>query len=682
MSSFVGVDIGGTFTDLVAVDEDSGVLTVRKVPSTPPTFIEGILNGLGELGMPFSDIRLLVHGSTIGTNAVLERKGAKTALVTTKGFRDVLTLARATKPDTYDLRWQPPDPLVKRRNIFDVTERMNHKGEVVTALDVDELKALKSKFEAREIEAIAVCFLNSFINPDHERLAAEVLREMLPNVRVSTSYDVFPEIREFERTSTTVVNAYLQPVTDKYLADLMNGLGEGGFDGDLLIVHSGGGVMTEETARKLPARMCYSGPAGGVMGGAYIGGLADRGDVITMDMGGTSTDVAVVKEGRPVVSPGLSIEHNIPVRFPSIDIATIGAGGGSIGWIDRGLLKNGPESAGANPGPACYGRGGDRPTNTDANIALGRVSEAGLIGGALPLDRARAAEVIDRDIAGEFDWSTEEAASAILRVANANIVNAIRLVTLQKGHDPRDFTLVPFGGAGPMHAVDVARDLNIPEVLVPQFPGIASAFGQLHVDLRHDFTLPLFQRQSQVNVGEFNDLWSELEQTAHDVLVSEEGISVEKIRLERQADLKYYPQSFYLTLPINDGEVTQEQLDTLFQSYHETHEREFGYSIPPHAAEVEIGQVRLVALGLIDKPTLSAADASTNGAGSAGKRQAYFEEYGGWTDVDAYVRDELSPGTTIEGPAVIDQFDSTTVLPPETSSQVDDYANLLVNVRA
>ena len=679
MSSFVGVDIGGTFTDLVAVDEDSGVLTVRKVPSTPPTFIEGILNGLGELGVPFSSIRLLVHGSTIGTNAVLERKGAKTALVTTKGFRDVLTLARATKPDTYDLRWQPPAPLVPRRNIFDVTERMNHKGGVVTPLEVDELRALKSKFEARNIEAIAVCFLNSFINPEHEHLAARVLREMLPDIQVSTSYDVFPEIREFERTSTTVVNAYLQPVTDRYLEDLMKGLGEGGFEGDLMIVHSAGGVMTEETARKIPARMCYSGPAGGVMGGAYIGGLAKREDVITMDMGGTSTDVAVVKGGHPVISPGLSIEHNIPVRFPSIDINTIGAGGGSIGWVDRGLLKNGPESAGASPGPACYGRGGERATNTDANLALGRVSEAGLIGGALPLDRALATEVIDREIASEFGWSTEQAASAILRVANANIVNAIRLVTLQKGHDPRDFTLVPFGGAGPMHAVEVARDLHIPEVLVPQFPGIASAFGQLHVDLRHDFTLPLFQRQSQVNVGEFNDLWRELEQTAHEVLVSEEGISADRIRLERQADLKYYPQSFYITMAIGDGEVTQEQLNDLFALYHETHKKDFGYSIPAHAAEVEIGQVRLVARGLIDKPTLKPSTTSANGS-KPGKRQAYFEEYGGWMDADAYIRDEMAPGTTIKGPAVIDQFDSTTVLPPETTATVDDYANLLVNV--
>jgi N-methylhydantoinase A len=290
-------------------------------------------------------------------------------------------------------------------------------------------------------------------------------------------------------------------------------------------------------------------------------------------------------------------------------------------------------------------------------------------------------EVIDRDIAGEFGWSTEEAASAIIRVANANIVNAIRLVTLQKGHDARDFTLVPFGGAGPMHAVEVARDLHIPGVLVPQFPGIASAFGQMHVDLRHDFTLPLFQRQSQVDVGAFNDLWSRLEQTAHEVLVSEEGIPAERVRLERQADLKYYPQSFYLTLPIGAGEVTEEQLGELFELYHETHKKEFGYAIPAHAAEVEIGQVRLVARGLIDKPTLQPVDASPNGAGPAGRRQAFFEEYGGWLDADAYVRDDLTPGTEIEGPAVIDQFDSTTVLPPETSATVDDYANLLVNVR-
>ena len=386
-----------------------------------------------------------------------------------------------------------------------------------------------------------------------------------------------------------------------------------------------------------------------------------------------------VKGGHPVISPGLSIEHNIPVRFPSIDINTIGAGGGSIGWVDRGLLKNGPESAGASPGPACYGRGGERATNTDANLALGRVSEAGLIGGALPLDRALATEVIDREIASEFGWSTEQAASAILRVANANIVNAIRLVTLQKGHDPRDFTLVPFGGAGPMHAVEVARDLHIPEVLVPQFPGIASAFGQLHVDLRHDFTLPLFQRQSQVNVGEFNDLWRELEQTAHEVLVSEEGISADRIRLERQADLKYYPQSFYITMAIGDGEITQQQLDDLFALYHETHKKDFGYSIPAHAAEVEIGQVRLVARGLIDKPTLKPSTASANGS-KPGKRQAYFEEYGGWMDADAYIRDEMASGTIIKGPAVIDQFDSTTVLPPETTATVDDYANLLVNV--
>src|SRR5262245_60898139 len=523
MSSFVGVDIGGTFTDIVAVDEASGDLTVKKVPSTPPTFIEGILSGLGELPIPLANVRLLVHGSTIGTNAVLERKGAHTALITTKGFRDVLTVARATKPDTYDLRWEPPRPLVRRRDIFDVTERINYKGEPVTPLAEDEIRALKPKLEKRGIEAVAICFLNAFINGEHERRAAELVSEICPDLQIATSSGVFPEIREFERTSTTVVNAYLQPVAGRYLQQLTEGLAERGFDGDLLIVHSAGGVMTGETARRIPARTCYSGPAGGVMGGAYIGGIAGFEDVITMDMGGTSTDVAVVKSGKPVISPGLSIEHNIPVRFPSIDVQTIGAGGGSISWLDRGLLKNGPQSAGANPGPACYGWGGELPTNTDANLVLRRLSEAGLIGGGLQLDRDLAAKAIDEHVASEYGWSTEEAASAIVRVANANIVNAVRLVTLQKGHDPRDFTLVPFGGAGPLHAVEVARDLQIPTVLIPLFPGLASAFGQLHVDLRHDLTRPLFRRQSELDLEDFNGLWQELEEEARQLLIAEEG---------------------------------------------------------------------------------------------------------------------------------------------------------------
>jgi N-methylhydantoinase A len=682
MSSFAGVDIGGTFTDIVAVDEASGELTVKKVASTPPTFIEGIMSGLSDLGVPLSQIGLLVHGSTIGTNAVLERKGANTALITTKGFRDVLTVARATKPDTYDLRWKPPQPLVRRRNIFEVSERMNYRGEVVTALDEEELRALKPKLEKRGIESVAICFLNSFINGEHERRAADALREICPDLRISTSSGVFPEIREFERTSTTVVNAYLQPVTDQYLEELTKRLGEQGFDGDLLIVHSAGGVMTDEAARRLPARTCYSGPAGGVMGGAYIGTLANFSDVITMDMGGTSTDVAVVIAGKPIISPGLSIEHNIPVRFPSIDVQTIGAGGGSISWIDRGLLKNGPQSAGANPGPACYGWGGQEPTNTDANLVLGRLTEAGLIGGELRLDRELAVQTIEERIAREFGWTVEQAASAMIRVANANIVNAIRLVSLQKGHDPRDFALVPFGGAGPLHAVEIARDLQIPQVLVPLFPGLASAFGQLHVDLRHDLTRPVFRRRSELDLGQFNELWSELEEDAHKLLTREEGVEATRIRLERQADLKYYPQSFYLTLPIPDGQLSEADVEELFALYNETHQREFGYTIPAHAAEIEIGQIRLVATGLIDKPALKAATQTNGKPVSKRTRPIYFEEHGGWLDAEVHERSELSPGATIHGPAVIDQLDSTTVLPPETRARVDTYANLVMDVRA
>jgi N-methylhydantoinase A len=681
---YVGVDIGGTFTDIVAVNEDTGDLTVRKVPSTPPTFIEGILSGLGELDFGFSDIRLFVHGSTIATNAVIERKGAHTALITTKGFRDVLLVARATKPDTYDLRWRPGAPVVRRRDIFDVTERIDYEGAVVEPLAEDEIRALKPKLEKRGIEAVAISFLNSFVNPEHERRAKEIVEEMCPGLLVSTSYEVYPEIREFERTSTTAVNAYLRPLVDRYLGDLLDALRDGGFGGDVLVVHSGGGVMSDASARRIPARTCYSGPSGGVMGGAYIGTLSGFRDVITMDMGGTSCDVAVVKEGRPLTSPGLALEHNIPIRFPSIDVQTIGAGGGSISWIDRGILKNGPHSAGASPGPACYDRGGTLPTNSDANLALGRLSEAGLIGGRLPLRRDLAEEAIRTHVALHFDWTVEEAASSIIRVANANMINAIRLVTIQQGHDPRDFALVAFGGAGPLHAVEVARELNVPRVVVPLFPGLASAFGQLHVDLRHDLTRAVFQRESQVDVDAFNGAWADLESEAR-ALLTEEGIAGDRISLERQADLKYFPQSFYLTLPVPMGKLTSDHVADLVAAYNERHMHEFGYTIPRHAAEVEIGQVRLVATGLIDKPSLRAAETNGGGKGNANGgharefREVYYAEEG-WIDSAVYRREELLPGMQVDGPAVVDQFDSTTLLPPGASASVDAYQNLIVDV--
>lgn len=676
---FVGVDIGGTFTDVVAVDSSTGDIIVRKVPSTPPTFVEGILDGLDKLPFELETIDLFVHGSTIGTNAIIERRGAPSALLTTSGFRDVLLCARATRPDVYDLHWRPGPSLVKRRNIFEVTERVDYLGRVVTEIDLDTVREAAKRIKARGIEAVAICFINSFVNPDHERAARDVIVEECPDVHVSISYEVFPEIREFERTSTAVVNAYIAPVTEQYMERLTKGLGQRGMDTDLLIVHSGGGIMSQERTRQLPARTCYSGPAGGVMGGAYVGELAGFKNVITMDMGGTSCDVALVADGTPLVKPGLHIEHNIPVSFPSIDIQTIGAGGGSIAWIDPGgILKSGPASAGAVPGPACYDRGGEEPTTTDAHCALGRLGETGLLGGELKLDVKKAREAIKSRIADPYGWSVEEAAEAILKVSNANMNHAIRLVSVEQGYDPREFALLSFGGAGALHAVELAGELGIPNVIFPRYPGLASAFGMLHVDLKHDLIRPVFQRQSQIDVGHVNQTLKELEDEAKSLLVRE-GIDPSSIRLQRHFDLKYFPQSSYLTLPGPDGELDEGQMEALIESYIETHEKEFGYAMPRDKVEVEIGHVRLTAEGPIEKPQLKRRDKGES-TGSPRTGQVYFSSSGDWVPTQIYDRERLGVGVTVEGPAVIEQFDSTCLIPIGATATVDEYENLLVNV--
>lgn len=677
-SYYVGVDIGGTFTDIVAVDVETGQLTVLKTPSTPPTFVEGILKGLSELPFGLAEIELFIHGSTIATNGIIERKGARTALLTTRGFRDVLLCARSTRPDVYDLRWKPAEPLVKRRNVFEVTERMNYRGQVVAPLDEEGLRGLEPSLRKRGIESIAVSFLNSFMNPEHESRAKQILQEMLPGVHVSTSYEVYPEIREFERTSTVVANAYLAPLVDRYLARLLEGMRSRGFLSDVLVVHSGGGVMTEAMARRIPARICNSGPAGGVMGGAYIGMLAGFDNVVTMDIGGTSTDVALIKDGRPIVRTGLSIEHNIPVAFPTVDVTTVGAGGGSIGWVDQGgILRNGPESAGANPGPACYGQGGTKPTNTDAKLVLGRLSSQGLLGGRVGLDVDGAREAI-KPVAEHFGWSLEETAEAMLTVANANIVNAIRLISIQRGHDLRDFTLVAFGGAGPMYGVEVARELGMPHVVVPQSPGLASAFGMLHVDIRHDLIKPLFRRESELSAKELNDVVSELEAEAAR-LMSEEGLSADSITVDRHFDMKYFPQSSYMSLDGPPGELTEEGLRGLVDSFNQRHQDEYGYQVPRHAAEVEIGHVRVTVTGVVNRPALKPLQNSQPGASaSVGKRPVHFPD-DGWVDAAIHQRDGLRVGDRVEGPAVIEQFDTTTVMPSDSSAVVDIYGNLIIS---
>jgi len=677
----VAVDIGGTFSDLVCLDTSSGEIKNVKVPSTPPTFIDGVMHALRKAAISPCDMIVFKHGSTIATNAIIQRRGARTGLTTTKGFRDILEAARADRPELFDLSWDPNPPLVPRRNRLGVTERVDYEGNVVTPLDEEEVRHVARLFKKRGIEAVAVCFLNSFMNPDHERRARDILQEEMPHAYICHSYEIFPEIKEFERTSTTVVNAYLGLILDRYLADLTRELARWGYEGDTLIIHSGGGVMSLDAARQIPARTCQSGPAGGVVGGALIGKIAGFPNIITFDIGGTSTDLALVYQGQPPIESGWKLEWRIPVRFPCIDVHSIGAGGGTIAWIDKGgTLKNGPQSAGACPGPACYGFGGEDPTNTDCHLVLGRLNPETFLGGEMTIKPDLARKAIKKKIADFFGMSVEEAADGILRVANANVAYATRLISVERGYDPRDFAILAFGGGGPLHAAEVARELRIPKVLVPQFPGLASAFGQLQVEIRQDYLRPLLQRAKEVNLEKVNRSYREMEDHACGAM-RREGVAEEEMELQRFADVKYFPQTEYFTLPIAKGEITREDIDKLVQHFLTRHEQEFGYTVPLEFADVEVVNARLVATGPAPKGELKKHPKKGRAEEALkGTRKVYFRQAGGFAPTQIYDRARLRCAATFTGPAIVEQFDSTTVVPPGVKATVDEYLNLILDL--
>ncbi len=679
----IGVDIGGTFSDLVCMDNDSGEIINVKVPSTPPRFIEGIMNALDKCGITPGELSVFKHGSTIATNAVIQRKGAKTGLLTTNGFRDVLEAARGDRPDLYNFAWDPGTPLVPRRNRLGVTERVDYEGNVVESLNEDEVRHASRLFKKRGIEAVAICFINSFMNPAHELRAKEIVTEEMPGVYACTSYEVFPEVKEFERTSTTTVNAYLGPVVERYYAELTNRFGEWGYKGDLLVIHSGGGVMTAESARQFPARTCQSGPAGGVMGGAYVGGLAGFKNVITFDMGGTSADLALVWQGQPLIEPGTKVEFKIPIRFPCVDLMAVGAGGGSIAWIDTGgTLKSGPQSAGAYPGPACYDTGGNDPTNTDANLVLGRLNPDSFLGGEMRIKPELAREAIKTRVADHFRMTVEEAADGILRVSNANMINATRLISVERGYDPRDFALVAFGGAGPLHAADLAFELNIPKVLVPRWPGLTSAFGMLHVDIRHDFLRPVLQKEKDVDLDRLNETFKELEEMARNQF-EKEGVSAGQIKFQRSMDVKYFPQSRYLNVPVRSGQLTFEDVKDVAEAFHQKHQQEFSYTIPGDVVAVELGNARLTAWGVAPKAQLKEyPELGTAEEAHIGNRKVWFRQAGGWTTTPVYLRDRLKNGAVIPGPAIVEQKDSTTVIPPGVTGTVNEYLHIILDLSA
>jgi N-methylhydantoinase A len=676
----VAVDIGGTFTDLVAYDENTHDVVTVKTPSTPPEFIQGVLDALQKAGVRPEEVTAFKHGSTIATNAIIERKGANTGLLTTAGMRDVLGAGRANRPDLFNSNWDPSPVLVPRRNVLTVRERIDYEGTVLAPLEEDDAREAARKFRKRGISAVAVAFLNSFMNAAHETRAKEILLEELgEDAHVCTSAEILPEVREFERTSTTVANAYLMPVIETYLRRLEQALQEWGYQGPILVTHSGGGVITTHSARRVPARICHSGPAGGVVGGVLVGQSAGFENTITFDMGGTSADLALAEGGRPSLSSEWRVDWNIPILFPAIDLVAIGAGGGTIAWVDAGgSLRVGPQSAGADPGPAALGSGNEQPTITDAHIFLGRLNPDRYLDGGVELHPELAAQAIS-SLAAQLGLSPEDTANGILRIGNANMTAATHLISVQRGYDPREFALVAGGGAGPLHAVDIARELGIPHVIVPPTPGVTSALGILQVDLRHDILRSVLTQTHHLEADQLAQVFSELEEEALEILEGEQ-IAEDRRRIERSVDVRYYGQTPYLNLELDEAPDTPEAVGEIAERYAEEYEREFGYRLDADIAVVEIVNARVAAIGLATEAELTPASAPGGDPAPIESRPVYFHDAGDFVDTPIYSRASLPPEATLDGPAIVEQMDTTVLIPPKARARVDARLNLMIEV--
>ncbi|HZP42138.1 MAG TPA: hydantoinase/oxoprolinase family protein [Candidatus Binatia bacterium] len=671
----VAIDTGGTFTDAFAFDEETGAVRVTKVPSTPEHPDVAVLRSLEAAGLDPRDITLLTHGTTVATNALITRRLPRTAMITTKGFRDVVEIRDGTKNELWDAYADVAPPYIRRRDRFEVTERVDYAGRVVTPLDEREAEAVATLLAKRGYESIAICFVNAYTNPAHEQRMRELLEGRLPEgTFLCTSSEVLPEMFEHPRFSTTMINAVTGPVVGRYIADLDRALAARGYRGDLLILHSGGGVLTAKGASRYAARLASSGIVAGAIAGGHIARQCGFPNAISLDMGGTSTDISLMYRNELRTMQGWQVEYGYPMMFPSVEVITIGAGGGSIAWIDAGgSLRNGPQSAGAAPGPAAYGKGGTAPTNTDANLVLGRLGPA-LLDGAVALDAAAARRAIEAAVARPLGLDPVAAAHAIVRVANANMSNAVKLISVGRGFDPRDFALVVFGGAGPLHGAHLARELDIPTVVFPRHPGIASAMGCLLVDIRHDLSLMYLASCRTVDLPSLEASFRELEREAEHRL-RDENVAPEAMRFSRHLEMRYVGQWRALSVGLETGTI--ESLDAILTRFHREHQRAYAFSDP--AREVEIYSLRLVATGAVPKPDPKPSAARGDAAAAlVGRRPVYFEEAGGFVDTPVYRRDRLPPGARLAGPAVAEQLDSTILLPPGTAGEVDPYLNIVM----
>jgi len=671
----VGIDTGGTFTDLVAVDLDRRRYHYHKVPTTSDDPARGILDGIVEIldqnGLKRSDVAFLVLGTTLATNAVLEGKWRRTGLLTTAGFRDVLELARQRRPHYFNLDIPKPMPPASRDCRVEIRERVACDGTEVAPLDEGDVRRAVAALKEKNVEAVAICFLHAYASGSHEERAREMVRSLWPEVYLCTSNDVLAEFREFERFATATVNASLMPIMDSYLERFERGIASLGMRAAPRVMQSNGGAVSPAAVRRLPVNTFFSGPAGGVIGTVGLGERLGMSELITFDMGGTSTDVCLIRDGEPAKKSERQM-GGFPVRTRTLDIHTIGAGGGSIAWIDPGgLMKVGPQSAGAYPGPAAYGRGGELPTVTDANVVLGRLSARALLGGRMAMypDKARAAL---ESLARRIGTDAVTAAAGVVEIINVNMMGAVRVISVEQGEDPRDFALVAFGGAGPLHAADVARNMGMRRIVVPPRPGILSAVGLLHADVRGDFSLTRLVRAEAQNLKALNEGCRTLKKRGVAWLKNE---GEKRASFEWYADLRYFGQNFELMLELKREKLDESSLAKLVSTFHHRHKDFYGYDMP--GQPVEIVNLRLAVIAARRAPPAEVASQKRGAIGQAlvEKRKVWFPETG-FVATPIYDRDRLPAQCRIVGPAVIEQMDATTVVPPKARVKNDPYGYL------
>ena len=676
----LGVDVGGTFTDVFWLDERTGRFGIGKVPSVRDDIAKGFLQGIATSVAEPATIGSVVHGTTVGTNALLERKAARTGLITTNGFRDVLEMRRRDRPNTWGL-WGSYRPVVTRDLAIEVDERVLADGSIRKPVDPDEVTRAALALKQRGCEAVGIVFINAYANDANERAALEAVRAVWPNPHVNASSLILPEIREFERASTTALNVCLQPIFGAYLEGVEAGFARQGIDAELLIVQSNGGVMSVDTARSLPVRTTLSGPAAGVIAGARIAEAAGFANVITCDMGGTSFDVALVAEGRSAYCLQTAIDFGLVVRTPMIEITTIGAGGGSIAAVDRGgYLTVGPESAGADPGPACYGRGNDRPTVTDANLALGRINPDRPIGGGLDrLDADAAAAAIGKHVAAPLGLDVEAAAEAIVKVANSNMAGAIRLVSIERGYDPKIFAAMPFGGGGALHVGALIREVGLASALIPRFPGVTSALGCVIADMRHDFVHTINRPLDALDVAALD---AEMAETAERglALLRRSGAELERLEIAFELDMSYIGQTHTVPVPLPArlaGGATDVSAGMIRTAFDTAYRKTYGRVL--EGIGVRLLSLRTAVIGIrpkFDLALLGPAPDATLEAARRGSRRVWWE--GGWHETAIYDRIALPVGATVEGPAILEQDDATAFIDPGLAATVDRLGNVIV----